>query len=106
MIKGEGADVIRVGPVAPNLNAYAGRFVQTLRTECLDHFVVCGEKHLSHLVKEFVTHYHEERPHQGRGNLTLSVADGDAPPTVPIEGRVECRERFGGLLRHYYRAAA
>jgi len=81
--------------------------VQTLRKECLDHFVVCGEKHLRHLVKEFVAHYHEERPHQGRGNVPLSVPDPDNPPTLPFpKGEVVCRERLGGLLKHYSRAAA
>ena len=87
------------------MNAYAERFVQTLRVECLDHFVVCGEKHLRYLVKEFVTHYHEERPHQGRGNVPLTIAD-DLPIVQFPAGKVECRERLGGLLRHYYRAAA
>ena len=73
VFEAEGAEVKRVGPLAPNMNAYAERFVQTLRVECLDHFVVCGEKHLQHLVKQFSVHYHEERPHQGRGNVPLSV---------------------------------
>jgi len=44
VMESEGAEVHRVGPMAPNLNAYAERFIQTLRTECLDHFVICGEK--------------------------------------------------------------
>ena len=63
VFEAEGAVIKRVGPLAPNMNAYAERFVQTLRVECLDHFVICGEKHLQHLVKEFSAHYHEERPH-------------------------------------------
>src|SRR3954464_14629614 len=49
---------------APNMNAYAERFVQTIQQECLDHFVVFGAQHMDHLCKEFVEHYHEERPHQ------------------------------------------
>jgi putative transposase len=103
----DGTKVIRVGPLAPNMNAYAERFVQTLRVECLDHFVVCGEKHLRHLVKEFVTHYHEERPHQGRGNMPLSAGGADEPQFLPFTtGEVVCRERLGGLLRHYSRVAA
>jgi putative transposase len=107
VFEADGAEVKRVGPLAPNMNAYAERFVQTLRTECLDHFVVCGEKHLRYLCKEFVIHYHEERPHQGRGNVPLSVADQDDPPILALPtGQVECRQRLGGLLKHYYRAAA
>jgi putative transposase len=118
----------RVGPRSPNMNAYAERFVQTVKTKCLNLFVVCGEKHLNHLVREFVTHYHEERPHQSRGNVPLSVAlakecksaavvpkPAKAKPTrEPDEPRilkfpsneVKCRERLGGVLKHYYREAA
>src|SRR6185437_241012 len=80
VFESEDAEVKRVGPLAPNMNAYAERFVQTLKTECLDHFIVCGEKHLRHLVKEFTAHYLDERPHQGRGNVLLSVDDPDHPP--------------------------
>lgn len=95
-----GRTVIRSPYQSPIANAYAERFVQTIQIECLDHFVVLGEKHLNHLVGEYVTHYHEERPHQALGN---------APPTKlnPVnEGEVVCRERLGGLLRHYHRRAA
>jgi putative transposase len=106
IIDHEGAIVNRVGPMAPNMNAFAERFVRTHRTECLDHFVVCGEKHLQHLVKEFLVHYHDERPYQGRGNVPLCVADADGTSAVPFGGKVECRERLGGLLKHYYRVAA
>ena len=58
-------EIIRVGPRAPNVNTYDERFGQTLRTEYLDHFVVFGEKHLRHLVSEFLTSDNTERPHQG-----------------------------------------
>lgn len=120
----------RVGPCSPNMNAYAERFAQTLRKECLDHFLICGEKHLNHIVKEFTTHYHEERPHQARGGVPLTVAlandtntaagegksdatkatndvDADEPHILKFpKGKVKCRERLGGLLKHYYREAA
>lgn len=103
----EGCEVKRVGPRAPNMNAYAERWVQTLRTECLDHFLILGERHLAHLVTEFVTHYHEERPHQSRGNVPLCNADETEPRILTFpSGEVKCRQRLGGLLKHYYRAAA
>jgi putative transposase len=104
----QGAEVRRVGPRAPNMNAYAERFAQTLRQECLDHFLVCGERHLHHLVTQFVAHYPDERPHQGVGNVPLAVAgqEGAEPCILPFpSGEVKCRERLGGLLKRY-RAAA
>src|SRR4051812_36041623 len=50
VFKAEGCEVQRVGPRAPNMNAYAERWVQSLRTECLDHFLILGENHLAYLV--------------------------------------------------------
>ena len=103
----EGCAVMRVGPQAPNLNTFAERWVQTLRRECLDHFVVVGERHLRHLVTEFVAHYNLDRPHQGRGNVPLPDAALDEPQAILFPSdEVKCRQRLGGLLRHYYRAAA
>jgi putative transposase len=101
----EGTAVQRVGPRAPNLNAYAERWVQSLRQECLDHFLVMGETHLRHILKEYLEHYNGERPHQARGNVPLP--DADAEPRIPPfpSGVVRHRERLGGLLRHYHRAA-
>jgi putative transposase len=98
-----GARVQRLAFRAPNTNAYVERFVQSIKHECLDHFVIFSPEHMDVLVREYVEHYHTERPHQGKGNVPL-VADDPAPP--PIDGEVVCRERLGGVLRHYYRAAA
>jgi transposase InsO family protein len=67
-----GTEVIRVGPRAPNLNAYAERWVLSIKSECLDHFVVFGEKHLRYLIDQYVAHYLTERPHQGKDNLPLT----------------------------------
>ena len=68
--------------------------------ECLDHFLVFGDKHLDYLVREYVEHCHTERPHQGLGNRLVL---GGPPPAT--EGQVQCRTRLGGLLKHYYRTA-
>lgn len=107
VFEAEDVQLIRVGPRKPNMNPYSERFAQTLRKECLDHFVVCGEKHLNHIVREFLIHYHEERPHQSRDNLPLCDADAEEPRILKFpSGEVKCRERLGGLLRHYYREAA
>jgi transposase InsO family protein len=86
---------------SPNLNAFAERFVESVKAECLDRMVLLGEAHLRTALREFVDHYHEERPHQGLGNEII------APQTRVIgTGPQKCRERLGGLLRFYYREAA
>lgn len=97
-------------PATPNMNAYAERWVQSVQTECLDHFVVLGERHLEHILRDYVAYYHLERPHQAKGNRPLSGHDssggtGPANPSPGI-GRVVCYERLGGLLKHYTRQAA
>ncbi len=97
----EDAEIHRVGPAKPNLNAYAERFVQTIQQECLDHFIVLGEKHLNHLVYEFVQYYNHERPHMVIGKVPRQRGD-PRPSNAPVH----CRIRLGGLLRHYYRSAA
>ena len=66
--------------------------------------MVFGERHFDYLVKEYVEHYHTERPHQALENRPLT---GEPPATPPDpNGALECRARLGGLLKHYYRAAA
>ena len=89
---------------SPNLNAFAERFVESAKFECLDRVVLLGERHLQAAVREFVHHYHEERPHQGLGNEL--IAPQRTAPTVIGIGHVKCRERLGGLLKFYYREAA
>jgi putative transposase len=99
-----GVKVKPVGPLAPNLNAYAERWVQSIRQEGLDHFVVFGQAHLPHLIAEYVDYYHRQRPHQAVGNRTLM---GAHPPVghCPAD-EIVCEERLGGLLKHYHRRAA
>jgi hypothetical protein len=60
ILQGEGIKVKRHTPVSPNLNAYVERFIQSIQQECLDHFIVCGERHFEYLVREYVEHYHGE----------------------------------------------
>lgn len=102
ILEAEGIEVKRLGPLAPNLNAYAERWVQSVRQECLDHFVVFGERHLQHLLDNYLAYYHQERPHQSKDNAPLARAATESPAT----GEIECRTRLCGLLKHYVRRAA
>jgi putative transposase len=99
------AEVMRVGPCAPNLNAHVERFLQSLRVELLDHFCVLGERHLRYLVNSYLAHYNGERPHQGIGNVPLTSTGPDPPEPLPFPSAVICHERLGGLIKHYARAA-
>jgi putative transposase len=99
---------------APNTNAFVERFIQSIEQECLDHFLVIGAQHLNHLVTSWLEYYHTERPHQAKENELLVPQRGQpkkrrrVPVAVdlPKLQNVQCRERLGGLLKHYYRKAA
>jgi putative transposase len=95
-----GVRVVRTPPASPNCNAHAERFVRSIKEECLDRIVPLGELHLRRLVREYVAHYHAERNHQGIGNALI-----DRPPPQPAVGPIRRRQRAGGILSYYYRAA-
>jgi len=96
-----GVRVVRTPPAAPNCNAYAERFVRSVKEECLDRIVPLGEWHLRKALHEFATHYHRERNHQGLANELI-----DRPLMQRPAGAVRRRQRMGGILSYYYRSAA
>jgi putative transposase len=96
-----GVRVIRTPASAPNCNAHAERFVRSIKEECLNRVIPLGERHLRRTLAEFVTHYHGERNHQGLGNALIDPLQPQRPA-----GPVRRRQRVGGLLSYYYRAAA
>lgn len=108
--------VIKAAHRSPNTVAFVERFIQTLQQECLDYFVVLGQKHMDYLVSEMLAYYHQERPHQSKGNDPLTIDEGksekpaakkeESPPNVVSISQIRCRQRLGGLLKHYYRQAA
>jgi transposase InsO family protein len=99
-LRDAGIRVVLIPERAPNANAYAERFVRSIKEECLDRIVPLGERHFRRAVAEFVGHYHRERNHQGLDNRL--IAD---PPANDTMGRVRCHPRLGGLLNFYARAA-
>ena len=101
LLRDSGVTPVVLPAWSPNLNAFAERFVGSAKSECLDRMVLVGERHLRTAVREFVHHYHQERPHQGLGNEFIAPQK-----TVVGAGEVKCRERLGGLLKFYYRDAA
>jgi putative transposase len=103
LIDEAGVERVVLPPRSPNLNAYAERWVRSVKEECLARMILCGEASLRHALTHYVEHLHHERNHQGQGNVLLF-------PTVSQDtvrqGPVPCRERLGGLLQYYEREAA
>ena len=101
LLKLSDVKTVKLPARSPDLNAYAERFVLSIRSECLDQIIPLGERHLRKAVREYTEHYHAERNHQGRGNELI-----ETPFEEPVmDGAVECQERLGGVLKYYRRAA-
>jgi putative transposase len=96
--------VIRTPVRAPRANAYAERWVRTVRTECLDWLLILNQRHLERVLRVYVHHYNAERPHRG---LKLSPPEGPREPIASaVQANVCRRDLLGGLLHEYYQAAA
>ena len=97
-----GTKIVRLPIRSPNLNAYAERFVLSIKSECVGRMIFFTEKALRRSICSYVDHYHAERTHQGLENRLIESDDHERE-TV---GKIHCRERLGGMLRYYYRKAA
>jgi transposase InsO family protein len=100
MLASANVKLLRLPARSPNLNAYAERFVGSIKSECLRHIVPIGERHLRAVVREYVEHYHHERNHQGLDNAI------PLPLGQTGKGAIPSHERLGGVLGHYRREAA
>jgi transposase InsO family protein len=103
LIDAAGVTRVPLPPRSPNLNAYAERWVRSVKEECLSRLILFGEASLRHALTHYVAHFHHERNHQGKGHVLLfpTVSQDKAPA-----GPLRCRERLGGLLKYYERDAA
>jgi len=104
VLRAEGVRVIRTPVRSPKANAFAERFVGTVRRECLDHVMIYGRRHLELVLGAYVDHYVDERPHRG---LDLAVPASDGAPEVrgTTHAPIERRDVLGGLIHEYRRAA-
>src|SRR5947209_2699658 len=95
ILKSVGVDCVKLPPRSPNLNAYAERFVRSIKESCLNRLILFGEQALRRAIREFVTHYHQERNHQGLSNRLIL-------PNLNLQtaGSVCRRERLGGMLNY------
>ena len=92
---------VRLPPRSPNLNAYAERFVRSIKHECMNWVIPIGERNVRDAINAYVDHYNHGRPHQGLGNELLTPSS----ESVTGESTVVCDEQLGGLIRSYRRAA-
>ena len=103
IIDDAGVERVVLPPRSPNLNAYAERWIRSVKEECLARLVLFGEASLRHALTQYEEHFHHERNHQGKGNVLLL-------PTIrhgaERAGPIQCRERLGGLLKYSKREAA
>src|SRR3989440_10221366 len=99
----EGIQVVPTPVRAPKANAYAERFVRTIRAECLDWLLILGRRHLEHVLHTYTSHYNRERPHRA---LALQPPESATAIDRPSVGTVDRHDLLGGLIHEYHRAAA
>jgi len=103
-IESGGVTLLRLPARSPNLNAYAERWVKSVKDECLSRLILFGKASLRRALGEYVAHYHTERNHQGKNNVLLFPC---APAReARVDASVACRERLGGLLKYYHHREA
>ncbi len=102
ILQNEGIKTLMLPFRSPNLNAYAERWVRSVKEECLSGLIIMGEPMLRNALREYIAHFHTERPHQG-----LKAIPFPAPELSrgSPKGKVQRRQRLGGLLNFYYRNA-
>ncbi len=100
-----GAEIIRTPVQAPNANAVAGRWVGTVRRECLDHLLIVGCRQLVRVLRHYVEHYNQRRPHRSLANATPVPSERAGAGGAPNVGRLRRRDVLGGLIHEYEYAA-
>jgi putative transposase len=104
IIESGGVKTLPLPARSPNLNAFAERWVKSVKEECLSKLILFGEASLRRTLREYLVHYHVERNHQGKDNVLLFPTA--TPPMSHVDGSVRCKERLGGLLKYYHREVA
>ena len=100
LLKNFGVDSVLCPVRAPKCNAYAERFVRSIKYECLNRIIPFGEGHLNLAIRNYIEHYNAERNHQGIENQLIK------PEVLSREGEVKSKNRLGGMLTYYFRDAA
>ena len=102
VLKDSGAEPVRLPPRSPDLNSHLERFHLSIKSECLSRMIFFGETMLRNAVRQYLDHHHQERNHQGLGNVIPFPGEH----VGKHNGEIRRRERLGGLLNYYYRDVA
>lgn len=99
-------EIVKTAVRAPNQNAFIERWVNSIKFEVLNHFIVLGERHFDHLVSEYLEYYNSLRPHQGLENRPLTGDWPEVEEPLTDDETIVCHERLSGIIKHYERRAA
>jgi putative transposase len=106
VFKTSGVQIKRTVPMSPNLRAHVERFIQTLKLECLNKFVIVSERHLNYICRFWSRHYNEERPHSSRNHLPPDFTTSPQEATTVRLSDIVCTSKLGGVIHSYSRRAA
>ncbi len=113
MLKNTGLEPVRTPYEAPNANAFAERWIRSLREECLNHLIIFGLDRLQYVLDKYKDFFNQHRPHQGIGNCVPeqlghqmggNAQDFDSNSVYTSD--IQCHEFLGGLLKSYIRRVA
>ena len=105
VFRAEGAEMLVTPVQAPNANAYADRWIRTVRADCLDWLLILGRGHLEQVLRIYVQHYNAHRAHRALALQPPEPAVGPAPTGMHRPPRVHRRDLLGGLVHEYRQAA-
>ena len=107
IFRSEGIEIVRTPIQAPNANAYAERWVGSVRRECLDRLLIFGRRHLEHVLRVYIRHFNQQRPHRALALRRPDRGGGTDPPPTATRCTLQVRRRdlLGGLLHEYETAA-
>lgn len=99
IFKQQGVEPLALPPRTPNLNAFAERWIRSIKTECLQYLIPPGRQALEYAINQYVAHYNQERTHQGVGNRVLTPSN----QPISLNSPVKVSHRIAGLLSYYHR---